>query len=99
MTGSDSNPACSFCGRTKDQVQTLVGGPGVFICDACVDQCSAILTAPPSAKGPQEVEDLVRASCCVCRRSLRAIDTVFIKSSNARICNDCIETVRTLPPR
>ncbi|HEY3151546.1 MAG TPA: ClpX C4-type zinc finger protein [Candidatus Binatia bacterium] len=99
MTSSNPVPTCSFCGRTEDQVQTLLAGPGVFICDACVDRCSAILRAPPSAKDLQEVEDFVRASCCVCRRWLRAIDTVFIKSSNARICNDCIEKVRTLAPR
>ena len=30
---------CSFCGRTQDQVRKLVMGPGVFICDECVELC------------------------------------------------------------
>ena len=36
-------PACSFCGRDHRQVDRLVGGPGVYICDACVGVCNAIL--------------------------------------------------------
>jgi hypothetical protein len=30
---------CSFCRRPDGEVQKLVGGPGVHICDACIDQC------------------------------------------------------------
>ena len=28
---------CSFCGKGQDQVRKLVAGPGVFICDQCID--------------------------------------------------------------
>jgi hypothetical protein len=31
--------ACSFCGRTVDQVTHFVQGPSLFICDICVDAC------------------------------------------------------------
>ncbi len=34
---------CSFCGKTQDQVRRLVAGPGVNICDECVDLCSDII--------------------------------------------------------
>lgn len=37
------DPACSFCGKSHKQVERLVGGPGVYICDACVSLCSGIL--------------------------------------------------------
>lgn len=34
---------CSFCGKRRDQVRKLLAGPGVFICDQCVELCNAIL--------------------------------------------------------
>jgi hypothetical protein len=34
---------CSFCGRGQSQVQKLIAGPGVYICDDCVDFCSEML--------------------------------------------------------
>jgi len=34
---------CSFCGKGKDKVRRLVAGPGVFICDQCVELCSKVL--------------------------------------------------------
>jgi hypothetical protein len=40
---------CSFCGRTRNQVDRLVAGPGVFICDQCVSLCSEIINQPSGA--------------------------------------------------
>ena len=34
---------CSFCGRTQDEVARLIEGPGVFICDNCIEFCSSLL--------------------------------------------------------
>lgn len=34
---------CSFCGKTQDQVKRLIAGPGVYICNECVDLCLSIL--------------------------------------------------------
>lgn len=34
---------CSFCGKTQDQARRLVAGPGVYICDECVELCSEII--------------------------------------------------------
>ncbi len=34
---------CSFCGNGKDKVRRLVAGPGVFICDQCVQLCNEVL--------------------------------------------------------
>ncbi len=39
-----SNLICSFCGKTQDEVRKLVAGPGVYICDECVELCNDILT-------------------------------------------------------
>jgi ATP-dependent Clp protease ATP-binding subunit ClpA len=35
--------ACSFCGKGREQVNKLIGGPGVGICDECIDLCNEIL--------------------------------------------------------
>ena len=34
---------CSFCGKTQDEVRKIVAGPGVYICDECVDLCNSII--------------------------------------------------------
>ncbi len=39
---------CSFCGKTADQVERMISGPGVFICDACVELCMDIVEGVPS---------------------------------------------------
>ena len=36
---------CSFCGKTQENVKKIVAGPGVYICDECVDLCSSIIEA------------------------------------------------------
>lgn len=36
-------PRCSFCGKSRDAVAKLISGPGVYICDECVDLCNRIL--------------------------------------------------------
>ncbi len=51
---SDGNEQllCSFCGKSQRQVKKLIAGPGVYICDECIDLCNEIideeLTAPVS---------------------------------------------------
>lgn len=35
---------CSFCGKGQEQVKRLIAGPGVYICDECIDLCSEIIT-------------------------------------------------------
>jgi hypothetical protein len=48
---------CSFCNKSQRQVQTLIAGPNVHICDECVDICLGILNEPgrgdptPDAEG------------------------------------------------
>jgi ATP-dependent Clp protease ATP-binding subunit ClpX len=34
---------CSFCGKLQDQVKKLVAGPGVYICDECIELCNEII--------------------------------------------------------
>ncbi len=41
---SENSVRCSFCGKNREDVRRMVSGPGVFICDECVEQCSAIIS-------------------------------------------------------
>ena len=43
MSKYDSHLKCSFCGKSHEQVRKLIAGPGVYICDECVDLCNEIL--------------------------------------------------------
>ena len=36
---------CSFCGKAQTQVQRLIAGPGVYICDECIGLCNEILSS------------------------------------------------------
>ncbi len=39
----DMEICCSFCGKTQDEVTRLVEGPGVYICDSCIQFCNSLL--------------------------------------------------------
>jgi ATP-dependent Clp protease ATP-binding subunit ClpX len=34
---------CNFCGKSQKQVKKLIAGPGVYICDECIDLCNEII--------------------------------------------------------
>ncbi|WP_293129142.1 ATP-dependent protease ATP-binding subunit ClpX [Microcoleus sp. bin38.metabat.b11b12b14.051] len=62
MSKYDSHLKCSFCGKSQEQVRKLIAGPGVYICDECVDLCNEILdeelfdssTVPAAAAVPKQ---------------------------------------------
>ncbi len=35
---------CSFCGKTQEEVMNLIAGPGVYVCDVCIDLCNDIIS-------------------------------------------------------
>ena len=42
--------SCSFCHKTQDQVDKLIAGPNVYICNECIDLCCSIIESEPSHK-------------------------------------------------
>jgi ATP-dependent Clp protease ATP-binding subunit ClpX len=67
---SNEQLLCSFCGKSQRQVKKLIAGPGVYICDECIDLCNEIideeLTAPSGLDAdnlprPQEIYDVLNA--------------------------------------
>ena len=58
MSGKkDDKLKCSFCGKTQDQVTRLIAGPGVYICDQCVELCSEIMEDEMTQKAEQVDND------------------------------------------
>ena len=50
---------CSFCGKSQEQVKRLVAGPGVYICDECIELCSEIIEEEfEEAKADTELNDI-----------------------------------------
>ncbi len=49
---------CSFCGKGQDQVKRLVAGPGVYICDECIELCNEIIEDEFSEELELELKDL-----------------------------------------
>ncbi len=67
-TDTNEQLLCSFCGKSQRQVKKLIAGPGVYICDECIDLCNEIideeLTAAPSfdlenLPKPREIYDVL----------------------------------------
>ncbi|MCH5584652.1 ATP-dependent protease ATP-binding subunit ClpX [Shimazuella sp. AN120528] len=59
---------CSFCGKSQDQVRKLVAGPGVYICDECIELCNEIVEEELGSEEeldlknlpkPQEIRDIL----------------------------------------
>jgi len=50
---------CSFCGKTQKQVQQLIAGPGVYICDECVELCNEIIDERMAEAAQGESDEIV----------------------------------------
>ncbi|WP_310964228.1 ATP-dependent Clp protease ATP-binding subunit ClpX [Nocardioides terrisoli] len=49
---------CSFCGKSQKQVKKLIAGPGVYICDECIDLCNEIIEEELNESAEVELADL-----------------------------------------
>lgn len=49
---------CSFCGKTQEQVRKLVAGPGVYICDECIELCNEIVEEQLGEEDDFELKDV-----------------------------------------
>ena len=53
-TETNGPVTCSFCGKSQDQVQKIVAGPGVYICNECIDLCKEIIDEEVNQDAAQE---------------------------------------------
>ncbi len=59
-TDSSEQLLCSFCGKSQRQVKKLIAGPGVYICDECIDLCNEIIDEELAVPSSFDIEKLPR---------------------------------------
>ncbi|MCL4309506.1 MAG: ATP-dependent Clp protease ATP-binding subunit ClpX [Thermoleophilia bacterium] len=57
-TDGNEQLLCSFCGKSQRQVKKLIAGPGVYICDECIDLCNEIIDEELSAPANLDLDNL-----------------------------------------
>ena len=57
-TDGNDQLLCSFCGKSQRQVKKLIAGPGVYICDECIDLCNEIIDEELTAPVALDLESL-----------------------------------------
>ncbi|MDO4481454.1 MAG: ATP-dependent protease ATP-binding subunit ClpX [Bacillota bacterium] len=57
-TTDDNKIRCSFCGKSQENVRRMVAGPGVYICDECIELCLDILDAEDIGRKPIPQEEM-----------------------------------------
>ena len=57
-TDGNDQLLCSFCGKSQRQVKKLIAGPGVYICDECIDLCNEIIDEELTAPATLDLEQL-----------------------------------------
>jgi len=63
---------CSFCGKSQKQVKKLIAGPGVYICDECIDLCNEIIEEELTDTGELVLDELPKTvSGKIVKRELR----------------------------
>ena len=95
--------ACTFCGKSQDQVRKLIAGPYVYICDGCIGLATRVIRSGEAARtalGPMAVAaaktEGVRCSFCGKNRGEAAgvavMPTVTVQKTraSAAICAECL---------
>src|SRR5436190_1444768 len=59
-TDGNEQLLCSFCGKSQRQVKKLIAGPGVYICDECIDLCNEIIDEELTAPTTLDLDNLPR---------------------------------------
>src|ERR671934_50698 len=70
---------CSFCGKSQKQVKKLIAGPGVYICDECIDLCNEIIEEELSETSELKLEELPKP-----REIYEFLDDYVIGQDNAK---------------
>jgi len=95
--------ACTFCGKSQDEVRKLIAGPGVYICDGCVGVAEKVLgsgRAAGTALGDITVvpEQRSGVQCSFCGKNRGQVAAVAVMpevtvdrtSTSAAVCSECL---------
>ena len=86
--GSQTDAVCTWCGRPPSEVEKLVAGPNIYICDACVREAERALRKNDDPRVTARV-----ARCSFCRRFAGARRKV-VTARRANVCADCLQLCR-----
>jgi hypothetical protein len=100
---------CSFCNKSQHDVQKLIAGPRVFICNECVEVCDDILAADArweqqsGKKADKRTDDGPAPwpnpiQCALCRAPISVGQGVAIGVNRGIVCADCMNAVRVASP-
>jgi ClpX C4-type zinc finger protein len=94
---------CTFCGKQQNEVRKLIAGPGVYICDSCIDLAGTVVSSGQAARTEFGAmialpEGQARVRCAFCGKDrgqasgLAVMPTVTVgrTSANAAICSECL---------
>lgn len=70
---------CSFCGKSQDQVRKLVAGPGVYICDECIELCTEIVEEELGSEEELDLQDIPKP-----KEICEILDDYVIGQENAK---------------
>jgi ClpX C4-type zinc finger len=101
--------ACSFCGRPQRKTRKLVAGPGIYICEKCVETAGAVISsgrAAETALGPLRSipATMTQQRCSFCGRRRHQVTGLATSSGNpagklagdAAICAECLTLCREI---
>ena len=73
---------CSFCGKTQNQVRKLIAGPGVYICDECIDLCNEIIEEEVGKRPARALDEDIEAAA---REARAALDRLRVLAQQSRM--------------
>jgi ribosomal protein L37AE/L43A len=87
---------CSFCGKQQADVRKLIAGPGVYICNECVEKADRVIVTGEAAATPLsamksmgEDQDDPRFKCSFCGKRRHQVSGVAVAAGVA-ICTECL---------
>jgi hypothetical protein len=92
--GTTRDAVCTWCGRPPSEVNKLVAGPRIYICDACVTEASRQLAGRGTPSAPRTA----RRRCSFCRRSAGPERRV-VAGTHANVCEACLTLCREFMAR
>jgi hypothetical protein len=99
---------CSFCNKWQHDVERLIAGPKLFICDECVEICNDIIAddkrvsksaGATRVRGAEEpIPWPKRIECALCHVAIPTGDGIAITGNRGTVCADCVKAVAAMVP-
>ena len=92
--------ACSFCGKSQNEVRKLVAGPSVHICDECIELCKNILVEELDTGGGRISKSAKAAIsenrlCGICMEERESDELIFLPHA-AYMCAGCLDDIQSV---